>query len=78
MPEDTILYVFHDNEAKCLATADEAEAKAFVTPSFRDQTIQVMTLGELYARDAHALVRVRQQYYWAEDLMTGKARGAVN
>jgi hypothetical protein len=78
MPEDTIVYVFQDNNGKWLATVDEEEAQGYVACDFHNPGIESMTLGELYDRDAHALVRVRQQYYWAEDLMTGRARGALN
>ncbi|MBC7236187.1 MAG: hypothetical protein H5T69_10110 [Chloroflexi bacterium] len=77
MPEDTIVYVFQDNHGKWIATVDKEEAETFVTPALRHQTIERMTLGELYARDPHALVRARAQYYWASDLLTGTARGAV-
>ena len=77
MPEDTIVYVFQDNRGKWLATVDEAEARVFVTPTFHNQTVEAMTLGELWRRDAHALVRARAQYYWASDLMSGQARGEV-
>jgi len=77
MPEDTIVYVFQDNNGKWLATVDENEAHIFVTPEFTHQTIEIMTLRELYERDPHALVRAREQYYWAEDLMFGTARGAI-
>lgn len=78
MPEDTTLYVFQDNAGKWLATPDEMEARAFVTPAFSRQEIEVMTLRELHTRDPHALVRARQQYYWAEDLLSATARGALN
>lgn len=77
MPEDTILYVLRDNDGKWLATPDETEARAFL-PAFEEQTMIVLTLKELYERDPHALVRARQQYYWAEDLLRGMARGALN
>lgn len=77
MPEDTILYVLRDNNGRWLATPDEAEARTFVS-AFEDQTITVLTLKELWERDPHALVRARQQYYWAEDLLRGTARGALN
>ena len=77
MPEDTVVYVFQDNQGKWLATVEEAEAQAFVTPNFHNQTIEPMALGELHRRDPHALVRARAQYYWASDLMAGSARGAV-
>jgi hypothetical protein len=78
MPEGTIMYVFQDDNGKWLATVDEAEAQRYVACGFHNPGIESMTLGDLYARDAHALVRVRQQYYWAEDLMTGTVRGALN
>ena len=77
MPDDTIVYVFQDNNGRWLATIDEAEADTFVTSEFHNQTIEVMTLGELHTRDPHALVRARAQYYWAEDLLSGIARGAT-
>lgn len=77
MPEDTIVYVFQDNNGKWLASVDEAEARSFVTPAFRNQTIEAMTLRQLYERDPHAFVRARAQYYWASDLLSGVARGAV-
>lgn len=77
MPEDTIVYVFQDNNAKWLATLDRNEAESYVAPHFRNQTIEAMTLGELHLRDPHALVRARAQYYWASDLLRGAVRGAV-
>lgn len=77
MPEDTVVYVFQDNQGKWLATVEDAEARAFVTRDFYNQSIESMTLGELYRRDPHALVRARAQYYWASDLMSGNVRGAV-
>ena len=77
MPEETIVYVFQDNNGKWLATVDQAEARIFVTPDFQNQAIETMTLGELHQRDPHALVRARTQYYWASDLLSGSVRGAV-
>jgi hypothetical protein len=77
MPEDTILYVFQDNNGKWLATLTAEEARVCVTPAFHRQTIEVLTLRALYERDAHALVRARAQFYWAEDLMRGRAQGVV-
>ena len=77
MPEDTIVYVFQDNNGKWLATLDEAEARIYVVPEFENQAIETMTLGQLHQRDPHALVRARAQYYWASDLLSGSARGAV-
>ena len=77
MPEDTIVYVFQDNNGKWLATLDEAEARIHVVPEFENQAIETMTLGQLHQRDPHALVRARAQYYWASDLLSGSARGAV-
>ena len=78
MPEDTMLYVFRDNNGKQLATADEAEAQLYVSFGFHNPQIEAMTLGKLYGLNPKALVRVRQQYYWAQDLMTGVVRGALN
>ena len=77
MPEDTTVYVFQDNHGKWLATMDAAEAQVFVTEAFHQEKIETMTLGQLHARDPRALVRARAQYYWASDLLGGKARGAV-
>ena len=77
MPEDTIIYVFQDNNGKWLATVDKAEANRFVIAGFRNQMIEVMTLGELFQRDPHALVRARAQFYWAEDLLSDTARGTT-
>ena len=77
MPEDTIVYVFQDNNGKWLAALDEDEAKIYVTPAFENQTIETMTLGDLYRRDPHAHARARSQYYWASDLMSGTVRGDV-
>lgn len=77
MPEDTVLYVFRDAEGRWLSSVDEDEARAFVANGLPEQDIAIMTLGELFAIDAHALVRARSQYYWAADLMTGVARGAI-
>ena len=77
MPEDTVLYVFRDAEGRWLSSVDEDEARAFVAHGLPEQELATMTLGELYAIDAHALVRARSQYYWASDLMTGVARGAI-
>lgn len=77
MPPDTIVYVFRDNNDKWLATLSEDEARAYVTPAFRHRGIERMTLEALHRRDPHAFVRTRNQYYWAQDLMTGAARGAL-
>ena len=77
MPEDTIVYVFQDNNSTWLATLERDEAEAYVTLEFRNQTIEPMTLGELHQRDPHALIRARAQYYWASDLLAGTARGTV-
>ncbi|NLD73077.1 MAG: hypothetical protein GX649_10225 [Chloroflexi bacterium] len=77
MPEDTVLYVFQDNHGKWLATPDADEARLYVTPDFARQEIETLTLAELHRRDPHALVRARNQFYYAADLIAGTPRGAV-
>jgi len=76
MPEDTLLYLFHDDQGRTITTPDRDEALVFVS-ALRDQTITETTLGQLYDDDPKALVRARAQYYWAQDLMSGTARGRV-
>jgi hypothetical protein len=78
MPEDTVLYVFCDDQGRRLAVLDEAEARLFRPATAPSQEIVRTTLGELYRLDAHALVRARAQFYWAEDLMIGRAYGALS
>ena len=77
MPEDTIVYVFQDNNGKWLAALDEDEVKTYVTAAFENQAIETMTLADLCRRDPHAHVRARSQYYWASDLISGTVRGEV-
>jgi len=75
MPENTLLHVFQDNAGRWLATPDEQEAQVFVTDAFIHRDIEELSLATLHERDAHALVRARGQYYYAQDLMTGTIRG---